>query len=111
MNGKTRKNTAGQTHESRQGQRNGVHGRGRVSGNPASAPNGVLDQRQAEARALGRRLRDARKQRGLNQADVAYRLRIHVRSIQRWEAGDIQPSLEYLVDLAKLYGVPVGDLL
>lgn len=73
--------------------------------------NDLLDQRQTKAEIRGQQIRDARIRKGLTQVAAANRLHIQVRSLQRWESGQIQPSIEYLDDMAKLYGVSVGDLL
>lgn len=56
------------------------------------------------------RLRRAREAAGLSEAYVADHCKRHPASIARWERGQTQPSRSCLLALAKLYGVPVADL-
>lgn len=61
--------------------------------------------------ALGRRLKEARKQAGLTQADVAQYLGTTQQSITRWETGKAELPLGAIKRLAQLYAVSVDFLL
>jgi repressor LexA len=54
---------------------------------------------------LAHRLREARMQKGWDQAKLAARLDIASRTIQRWEKGEQVPDSNYLMRIAKLTGV------
>ncbi|BDG17562.1 ImmA/IrrE family metallo-endopeptidase [Thermus brockianus] len=56
-------------------------------------------------RVLARKLKEAREQRGLTQEAVAQILGVSRETVALWEGGARIPSLLYLGDLAKLYGV------
>lgn len=56
------------------------------------------------------RLRDLRKSRGLNQADLADRLEISRQTIIAIEADKYDPSLPMAYRLAAFFSVPVEDL-
>lgn len=59
---------------------------------------------------IGTRLRLAREQAGLSQAQVAKMLHLHRPSISEAEAGRRKVSAEELVELARIYGVSVSWL-
>lgn len=59
---------------------------------------------------LAERLRQAREQAGLSQAQVARKLRIHRPSVSEIEAGRRRVSAEELSQLAELYGVSLAWL-
>ena len=63
-----------------------------------------------DPRALGRRLQEARKSRGLTQQDAADALSIARTTITALEKGDRRPRAEELVRLAGMYGRKVNDL-
>jgi repressor LexA len=54
---------------------------------------------------LANRIREARTQRGLDQARLAARLDIATRTLQRWEKGEQVPDSNDLIRLAKAAGV------
>jgi transcriptional regulator with XRE-family HTH domain len=56
------------------------------------------------------RLKSARTQAGLSQAQTALLLHTTNISISRYETGERQPSLDTLADLAEVYGVSLGWL-
>jgi len=60
---------------------------------------------------LGARLRQAREQKGLTRQYVAKNVGISVRTFDRWERGDFEPSLKKLARLAELYGTSIGWLI
>jgi transcriptional regulator with XRE-family HTH domain len=60
--------------------------------------------------AVGPRLRALRKQRGLTLADVSTATGISESTLSRLESGGRRPTLELLLPLARVYGVPLDDL-
>jgi transcriptional regulator with XRE-family HTH domain len=60
---------------------------------------------------LAERLRQAREQAGLSQAQVATKLRIHRPSVSEIEAGRRRVSAEELSQLADIYGVSLSWLM
>ncbi len=58
---------------------------------------------------LGRRLREARKARGLTQQEVADSLDVARTTVTALEKGDRRTRPNELIQLARLYGRPVGD--
>ena len=63
-----------------------------------------------DPRALGRRLQEARKSRGLTQQDAADALSVARTTITALEKGDRRARAEELVRLAGIYGRKVNDL-
>ena len=59
---------------------------------------------------LTERLAQARKARGLSQADAAERLNVSRQAISRWETGVGTPSLDSLIQMSQLYGVSLNEL-
>ncbi len=55
--------------------------------------------------------KEARKQSGFTQAQVAKELGIHQSNISDWENDISRPEYEKLIELARLYEVSVYDLL
>lgn len=60
---------------------------------------------------FGKRLRECRKQRKMTQQDMADRLNLALRSYQRYEAEDFQPSLEILIAIADTLDTSIDYLL
>lgn len=60
---------------------------------------------------LGERLIAFRKRNGYSQDELATKLQVSRQSICNWENGTSVPSVDYIKDLAKLYGVSIDDLL
>lgn len=61
-------------------------------------------------RDVGPRLREVRQQAELTLADVASDTGISVSTLSRLESGRRRPSLEHLLHLARVYRVPLDDL-
>lgn len=60
---------------------------------------------------LSKNLRALRRARGLSQDDVAARLGYKsFTTVQKWEAGSSEPSVQTLKKLAGLFGVTLNDL-
>jgi transcriptional regulator with XRE-family HTH domain len=62
-------------------------------------------------RALGKRVRELRKERGYSQEKLAERAGIHENHVRRIEGGTANPSYVVLVKLAKGLGVTPGELM
>jgi transcriptional regulator with XRE-family HTH domain len=61
-------------------------------------------------RALGKRVRELRKERGYSQEKLAERAGIHENHVRRIEGGTANPSYVVLVKIAKALGVVVAKL-
>lgn len=59
---------------------------------------------------LTERLAQARKARGLSQAEAAEQLNVSRQAISRWETGAGMPTLENLIQMGKLYEVSLDEL-
>ena len=62
-----------------------------------------------DPRALGRRLQEARKARGITQREVAESLAVARTTITALEKGERRPRPDELITMARLYGRSVGD--
>lgn len=60
---------------------------------------------------LGQRINELRISMGLNQVDLAKKLNITKQTVSNWENENIQPSIEMLVRLSKIFGVTTDYLL
>lgn len=60
---------------------------------------------------LGENLKSLRKRKQLSQSDLAKRLNISRQAISSWETGRNTPDIAMLSQLAKLYGLPVDQLI
>ena len=60
---------------------------------------------------FGKRLQQLRKQQGLTQQQMADELDVVLRSYQRYEAGDFQPSFDVLIRIADILDVSIDYLL
>lgn len=60
---------------------------------------------------LGRRICELRGARGWNQVELARRLGVTKQTVSNWENENIQPSIEMLVRLAKLFRVTTDYML
>ena len=60
---------------------------------------------------LGSRLYEMRCARGWSQVEVAKRLRVAKQTVSNWENENIQPSVEMLVKIARLFQVSADYLL
>jgi Zn-dependent peptidase ImmA (M78 family)/DNA-binding XRE family transcriptional regulator len=61
--------------------------------------------------AVGRRIRDAREQRGWTQAELAAHLSRTPTSVSYWESGQRSPGLEEIVELADVLAIRASSLL
>ena len=59
---------------------------------------------------LGNRINELRTSFGWNQVELAKRLSVSKQTISNWENDNIQPSVEMLIRLAKLFNVSLDYL-
>ena len=64
-----------------------------------------------DQKAIGAFLRQLRQENGLTQQQLAEKLGVSNRSVSRWETGATMPDFDLLMELAKYYGVGVGEIL
>lgn len=60
---------------------------------------------------IGQRLKTLRKEKGLTQEQLGERLDVSSRSVSRWENGVNLPDFDLLLELCRLYGVSLDELL
>ena len=60
---------------------------------------------------FGKNFKDARKQCGYSQKQVAEKLKIHQSNISDWENDISRPEYEKLIELSRIYDVSIDDLL
>ena len=60
---------------------------------------------------IGQKIRKIRKAHGLSQEELAEKLNISKQTVSNWENENIQPSIEMLVRIAKLFHVSTDYLL
>lgn len=60
---------------------------------------------------LGQRINELRQVFGWNQVEMAKRLGVAKQTVSNWENDNIQPSIEMLIRLAKLFNVTTDYLL
>jgi Zn-dependent peptidase ImmA (M78 family)/transcriptional regulator with XRE-family HTH domain len=60
---------------------------------------------------VGRRIRELREERGWTQGELALFLGRTQTAVSYWEAGKRAPGLDDLVDLARVFAVPISDLI
>ena len=59
---------------------------------------------------LANRLAELRKQKGLSQEELADKLQVSRQAISKWERGEASPDTDNLIELAKIYGVSLDEL-
>ena len=60
---------------------------------------------------IANRLLEFRKRSGLSQEELAEKLNITRQSVSKWERAESAPDTDNLIELAKIYGVTLDDLL
>lgn len=60
---------------------------------------------------FGKRIANFRKRLNLSQQDLADKLSITSQAISKWETGAAFPDIEFLLELSKLYGVSINELI
>ena len=49
-----------------------------------------------------------RKQKGLSQEELAFRLGVSRQSVSKWESGQSTPELERIIEIADLFGISLS---
>ena len=52
-----------------------------------------------------------RKQKGLSQEELAFRLGVSRQSVSKWESGQSTPELERIIEIADLFGISLDELI
>lgn len=60
---------------------------------------------------LANRLIEFRKKHNLSQEQLADKLHVSRQTISKWERSEASPDTDNIIELAKLYNVPIDDLL
>jgi transcriptional regulator with XRE-family HTH domain len=60
---------------------------------------------------LGDRIREIRKDKGISQLQLAHKINKDQQSIQRLEAGNINPTFYYLNEIAQGLGISIEELI
>lgn len=60
---------------------------------------------------LNERIKELRIVRGMNQVELAEKLGVSKQSVSNWENDNIQPSIEMLVKIARIFSVSTDYLL
>ena len=71
----------------------------------------VREEKKAVCRSLGEALKTHRTEKQMTQEFVAETLGVSRQAVSKWENGTSDPSTSNLCALAKLYGIPVEELL
>ena len=71
----------------------------------------VREEKKAVCRSLGEALKAHRTEKQMTQEFVAETLGVSRHAVSKWENGTSDPSTSNLCALAKLYGIPVEELL
>lgn len=71
----------------------------------------VRKEKKAVCRSLGEALKAHRTEKQMMQEFVAETLGVSRQAVSKWENGTSDPSTSNLCALAKLYGIPVEELL
>ena len=72
---------------------------------------GEVIQMNSNPAEIGKRLKTARKAAGLSQTELATRLNKTLRTIQKYESGEIEPSIAMINAIAKELNVSPADLI
>ncbi len=59
----------------------------------------------------GEALKYQREKLGISQLELSKRIGISHQNINRWESGDVLPSIDFCVKLADFYGITVDELI
>lgn len=69
----------------------------------------MVNNKEEELKKLGKRIKQIRLSKNLTQADLAARIGKDQQSIQRLEAGRVNPSYIYLLEIGKGLEVEIGE--
>jgi len=68
-------------------------------------------EKEVLLKSLGEKIREIRDKKGITQKELAHSINKDQQSIQRLEAGKINPSVYYLYEVAKGLEVGINELL
>lgn len=71
----------------------------------------IKQESRAYFRALGSHISELRKEQGMTQAELARALGVSQQTVFAYELGDRRVSVLMLITLAKVFGVPVEELM
>ena len=60
---------------------------------------------------LNENIKALRVEKGYTQKDLADMLHVTAQAVSRWESGDVEPSVNTIMDMSKIFGVSVDSLL
>jgi putative transcriptional regulator len=69
-----------------------------------------MESKEVLLKKLGERIRDVRKEKDITQVQLAHSIGKDQQSIQRLEAGNVNPSYYYLHEIAEGLGVKIEAL-
>ncbi len=70
-----------------------------------------MDKEKESALKIGRRIAEARRRKGMSQAELAGLLSISFQAVSRWERGESMPEIYRLRPLAEALGITLDELL
>ena len=56
------------------------------------------------------KLINLRKQKGLSQEELGYKLNVTRQTVSKWELGETTPEMSKLVEMSKIFGVGLDEL-
>ncbi len=59
----------------------------------------------------GENLKYQREEHGLSQTELAQKIGTSHQNINRWERGEVMPSIDFCVQLADFYGITLDELI
>lgn len=59
---------------------------------------------------FGEKLTSLRKQKGLSQEELGYKLNVTRQTVSKWELGQTTPEMDKLVEMSKIFGVTLDEL-
>ena len=60
---------------------------------------------------IGQRIRKYRKEKGMNQSELAEKIGKSLRTVQKYEKGEIEVAISVISDIAEMLGVSSSDIL
>jgi len=60
---------------------------------------------------ISENIKELRKQKGLTQKELAEKLIVTSQAVSRWETGDVEPSIDTISNMAKIFGVTTDELI
>ena len=60
---------------------------------------------------LSKNIKTLRMQKGITQKELAEKLHVTSQAVSRWEQGDVEPSIDTISNMAKLFEVTTDELI